>query len=74
MGENTADSVLSGEGKKCGHILRINILCLSAPGIAGEKLECIGVYFYSLFSHGEVGKMASDGKHDEESPFSMILM
>ena len=54
MGENTADSVLSGEGKKCGHILRIDILCLSAPGIAGEELECIGVYFYSLFSHGEV--------------------
>ena len=54
MGENAADSVFSGKSQKCGNIIWINIFGLSAPGIAGEELEGVGVYFYSLFSHGEV--------------------
>ena len=73
MGENAADSVLSGKFQKCGNILRVNIPGLSAPGITGEKLEGIGIYFDSILSHGKVaagrGQMASDGKHGENSPF-----
>ena len=78
MGENAADSVFSGKFQKCGNILRVNIPGVSAPGIAGKELERIGIYFNSILSHGEVaagrGKMTSDGKHDDESPFPMIFM
>ena len=48
MGENAADSVLSGKFQKCGNILRVNIPGLSAPGITGEKLEGIGIYFCGI--------------------------
>ena len=70
MCQNLVDSVFLCEGKKLCDIFRVNVLRFPAAGIAGEKLEGVGVDFNGILSHGKVaaggGKMTSDGKHDGE--------
>ena len=74
MGHQRSDMVLFRKSEKCLHILRVYILGLSSPGIAGEEGENVRVEFGGFLPHGEIpaggGNVAADMQlvfHDDRS-------
>ena len=67
MGQNPGNVVFSRKGKISLHIRGNNGFGISSPGIAGEKLKGIGIYFYSVLSHSKIalggGQVTSNSKH-----------
>ena len=54
MGKNPMDFMLFGIGKKSFYIREIQLFCTAAPGIAGKKLEGIGINFYGFLPHSQI--------------------